>query len=236
MPSKKKYPPLKAVFFDAGNTLFRPYPSVGKVYARIALRHGVRVGADWIQGRFAEEWKKRNGLAQLKDEKHEKWWWKNLVRHVFGKTFSSETDFTAYYEELYHEFAMPHTWRLFADAIPTLKAFRKRGLAVGIVSNWDSRLFTLCDGLGVTPHVDFILASAVEGTVKPEREIFRRALRKSGVKPGEALHVGDSFREDYWGATRAGLQARLLCRDGVRKTEAACIASLAHLRSETEAS
>jgi putative hydrolase of the HAD superfamily len=34
------------------------------------------------------------------------------------------------------------------------------------------------------------------------------------VRPEEALHVGDSFREDYWGARQAGLKALLICRKG----------------------
>lgn len=220
---------LKAVFFDAGNTLFRPYPSVGHVYARLARRHGVRVAPVWVQKRFGEEWKKRNGLAQLKDEKHEKIWWRNLVRTVFDGAFPSEKKFHAYYEELYHAFAMPATWRLYPETISVLKALQKKGVRMGIVSNWDSRLFALCDGLGVTPFMEFILASAVEGTVKPEKRIFHRGLKKMGLKPSEALHIGDSFREDHWGARRAGLQALLITRDGHRPAGAACVPSLKSL-------
>ncbi len=226
---------LKALFFDAGNTLFRPYPSVGSVYARLARRHGVRVAPTWVQARFKAEWKKRNGLAQLKDEKHERLWWRKLVRHVFGDAFKSESVFDGYYEELYREFALPRTWRLYPETLSVLRGARKRGLAVGIVSNWDSRLFALCDGLGVTPLVDFILASAVEGTVKPEREIFRRALSRTGAKPGEALHVGDSYREDYWGAKRAGLNAVLIARNGHAVPGAESVKSLRELLKRADA-
>ena len=124
----------------------------------------------------------------------------------------TEADFAGFFEELHAEFAHPRTWRLYPDALPTLKAMNKLGRVVGIVSNWDERLFELCDGLKVTPWVDFVLASAVEGTSKPDREIFRRALAKAGGRPSEALHVGDSYREDYCGAKKAGLKALLLCR------------------------
>jgi putative hydrolase of the HAD superfamily len=219
----------KAYFFDAGNTLFRPYPSVGAVYARIARRHGTRVEAGWVERRFAAEWKRRNGLSRLKSEREEKSWWRGLVRRVFGTAFQKEDAFEAYYEELYREFAMPHTWRLFPETLSVLKTLKKRGAAVGIVSNWDSRLFTLCDALGVTPLVDFILASAVEGTVKPEREIFRRALRKAGVKAAEALHVGDSYREDYWGSKRVGIRPLLIARTGRGVPGADCVRSLREL-------
>lgn len=220
---------LKAVFFDAGNTLFRPYPSVGRVYAKLALKHGVRVSAAWVQTRFGAEWKKRNGLAQLKDEKHERLWWRNLVRAVFDGAFPTEKKFRTYYEELYREFAMPATWRLYPETLSTLRALQKKGVRLGIVSNWDSRLFALCRGLGVTPFMEFILASAVEGTVKPEKKIFRRGLKKMGLKPGEVLHIGDSWREDYWGARRAGLKALLISRDGHRPAGVKCAGSLKDL-------
>ena len=35
----------KAVFFDAGGTLFRPCPSVGHYYSKVASRYGCKVGA-----------------------------------------------------------------------------------------------------------------------------------------------------------------------------------------------
>ncbi len=225
----------RAVFLDAGNTLFRPFPSVGSVYARVARRHGAKVPSDEVQRRFEAEWARHNRLAGLKHEKDEKRWWSKLVRNVFGDAFRNEKTFAAYFEELHHEFAMPRTWRLYPDALPALKALRRRGFILGIVSNWDSRLFSLCDGLGVTPHVNFILASAVEGTSKPEKEIFRRALRRAGVRPDEALHVGDSFREDYLGASRAGISAKLLCRDGKRRRDAECITSLKELAAAARA-
>jgi putative hydrolase of the HAD superfamily len=188
----------------------------------------VRVAHAWVEERFRSEWARRNGLASLKSDKKEKAWWRALVRRVFGTRFAP-AGFHRYYEELHALFAHPKTWRLFPDALPTLKALGRRGVITGIVSNWDSRLFRLCDGLGVKAHVKFILASAVEGAVKPDKAIFQRALKHAGADKGRALHVGDSYREDYWGATRAGLSARLLVRRGPAPAGARVIRSLAEL-------
>ncbi|HEX6726854.1 MAG TPA: HAD-IA family hydrolase, partial [Nitrospira sp.] len=49
---------------------------------------------------------------------------------------------------------------------------------------------------------------------KPAPQIFQIALEKHAVDPEEALHVGDSLRDDVEGATKAGLHAVLLDRDG----------------------
>lgn len=134
-----------------------------------------------------------------------------MVKEVFDGRIKGSR-FNDFFDELYDIFARPGTWRLFSDSLSTLRGLKQLGLVVGIVSNWDSRLFRLCDGLGVSRHVDFVLASAVVGTAKPGRRIFSEALRLARVTPGEAVHVGDSFTEDYWGARRMGLRALLVCR------------------------
>lgn len=218
---------VRAVFFDAGGTLFRPFPSVGHVYAGLARKYGCSVSPDWVRGRFEEEWRRRNGLAHLKNttEQGEKDWWFHLVGAVFRNRMPPAV-FSRYFDELYDLFAQPRTWRLFPDSLPALKTLKKKGVRVGIVSNWDSRLFRLCEGLGVTQHVEFILASAVVGSVKPQPGIFRRALELAGVSPAEALHVGDSYREDFWGARRAGLRALLVCRNGRGTPDASRVHSL----------
>jgi putative hydrolase of the HAD superfamily len=122
--------------------------------------------------------------------------------------------FITFFEDLYHRFAHPDHWRLFPDARPVLRGLKKQGLRVGIVSNWDSRLLILADKIGLTQEVEFLVVSAVEGFVKPDRRLFDIALKRVQVAPAEALHVGDSLREDYRGARAAGLHALLLERGG----------------------
>jgi len=206
---------VTAVFLDAGGTLFAPRPSVGHVYARVARRHGCRVSSGWVEERFRTVWARRNRGSLLKNttEEGEKRWWFRIVRDVFGTRFPPRR-FSLYFDDLYDRFAHPDTWELFPDTKPVLRRLRRRGFRVGIVSNWDSRLFPLCDRLGVTPLVDFVLASAVVGYVKPDRRIFHEALRRAGAPADRAVHVGDSLMEDYWGARRAGLKAVLLTPSG----------------------
>jgi putative hydrolase of the HAD superfamily len=84
---------------------------------------------------------------------------------------------------------------------------------VGIVSNWDSRLISICEGLGVDEHVDFILPSAVAGYRKPSSNIFEQALETAEVAPDEAMHIGDKELDDYRGSRSAGLTPVLLDRN-----------------------
>ena len=200
---------FRAIFFDAGGTLFHPHPSVGEIYQEVALRYGCRADAEEIEKKFREVWSHRNGLTSLvghSNEKAERDWWHHLVRETFAP-FPPIKDFGAFFDELYNRFAEPSSWRLYPEAREVLAALKKSGKILGIVSNWDSRLFQLCRGLEVENHFEFILASAVFGASKPNPKIFEEAVRRSGFSPRDAVHIGDSLEDDIQGARRAGIQA-----------------------------
>ena len=67
------------------------------------------------------------------------------------------------------------------------------------------------------------------GAAKPDKRIFERALSLACVKADEALHVGDSLKDDLGGARGAGIDALFLNRNGMEVDEAACIHSLDEL-------
>ena len=207
---------FKAVFFDAGGTLFHPYPSVGEIYRDVAARYGSHAPAGELQRLFVEAWRKRDGLGALQshlNEKIEKEGWRELVRQVFDQAGGVE-DFENFFEELYVIFARPEVWRLYPGVLAVLGELKKRGHRLGIVSNWDSRLLKLCEGLGLNPYLEFVLASAVFGASKPSPRIFGEALRQTGVLPEEAVHIGDSYEDDVKGALAAGIAAILIERGG----------------------
>ena len=210
----KDFSSIKAVFFDAGGTLLYPFPSVGIIYRDVAARYGCQAEAEHLEFLFRQAWLKRDGMTALvshSSEKKEKDWWHSLVHEVFTQV-GEVRDFEAFFNELYEIFGRPEVWRLYPGTLEVLEALNKKGKKVGIVSNWDSRLFQLCKGLKLEDHVDFILASAVFGAAKPNMKIFQAALAKAGVKPHEAVHVGDSVEDDISGARAAGLEALLINR------------------------
>jgi len=222
---------IKAVFFDAGGTLFQPHPSVGEIYSEVAARHGLVAEPEELERIFHEAWVKRDGLASLSThsgEKQERQWWHALVLEVFSSVGQID-DFESFFEELYDRFASPEAWRLFPDALPALREMKKRGKTIGIVSNWDSRLFGICEGLGLRQYLDFVLASAVVGAAKPHPMIFQEALRHARVGPSEAVHVGDSLEDDVLGAQRSGIHAVFIDRKGNRASQAPTISALQFL-------
>ena len=204
----------KAIFFDAGGTLFHPFPSVGRIYRETASRYGCQTAAEELEKKFVAGWLRRDGLSSLaghSSEKIEKEWWRGLVREIFSGP-ASVREFETFFEELYETFGHPNAWRLYPGVIEVLEELKKRGKRLAVISNWDSRLFKLCEGLGVLPYFDFILASAVFGASKPGRKIFEEALSRTGVSAKDAVHIGDSYEDDVRGALGAGIEAILVNR------------------------
>jgi putative hydrolase of the HAD superfamily len=68
--------------------------------------------------------------------------------------------------------------------------------------------------LGIAELFDTVTISSLAHAAKPSPKIFELALEQHAVEPGEAMHVGDSLRDDVEGATKAGLAAVLLARHG----------------------
>lgn len=204
----------KLISFDAGGTLFRPYPSVGAIYKEVAAEYGCHAEEDAIEQRFKELWAHKDSMHSHDshlNEKVEKLWWKHLVSEVFS-VFDPIDDFDEFFDVLYERFAGPSSWRLFPETIEVLDTLKKRDMKLCIISNWDSRLLKLCEGLGIHQYFDFILISAVFGTSKPNAPIFEEACRRGSVAPHEVIHIGDSLEDDVHGASKSGIAPVLIDR------------------------
>ena len=210
----------KAILLDAGGTLFRPFPSVGHYYSSVAAKHGCKVGAEEVEAAFRRVWSQHDGIGDLRshsDEKIEKEFWRKIVKAVF-KDFKGLKAFDPFFDELHTLFAEPGVWRLYPEVEEVLRAFKEKKFMVGMVSNWDSRLLKLCQGLGIDAYFDFKVISAIFGAAKPDPRIFREALKLADVRADEAVHIGDSLEDDVRGAHLAGIKSIWLDRSGRHAT------------------
>ncbi len=212
---------FRAVFFDVGGTLLHVHPSVGEVYALHARSFGFKGDASELNKRFAEEWKSMGGMESLGRQKGpdiEQQFWHDLVYRVFQPLGGLE-NFDKYFEQVYQAFSGKDSWRVFEDVEKSqiLKRLKKNGVILGVISNWDSRLPLILENLGLASYFDFILASTVVGSAKPDSLIFKEALRQSGVAKEEACHIGDEPKADFLGARNAGLHSILIDRKGIHE-------------------
>jgi putative hydrolase of the HAD superfamily len=100
----------------------------------------------------------------------------------------------------------------YPDAAPALRALRRGGARIVVLSNWDISLHDVLAEAGLDRLVDGVVCSALEGLAKPAPEIFEAALALAGVSADRAVHVGDSYAEDVLGARAAGIEPVLLVR------------------------
>jgi putative hydrolase of the HAD superfamily len=210
--------PLKAIFFDAAGTLMKSARPVGESYAHLAKNYGMEVSPEEIRERFRICFSSAPALAfpgaspkQLQDL--ERQWWKELVRRIF-EPYGRFAHFDDYFSDLFSYFSKPDSWTLYPEAEDTLLALGERGFILDVISNFDSRLFGILDGLGIASQFDAVVISSQVGYAKPAPEIFHKALGLHHLKAEEAVHIGDSPDKDAAGARNAGLTGVLLDRNG----------------------
>jgi putative hydrolase of the HAD superfamily len=208
----------EVVFLDAAGTLFRVRGSVGEIYGSIAQRYGVIADSSRTELEFRQAFRSRSlaplpAVAPGDTEAAEKRWWSDVVADVFGARMPGAV-LRNYFDEVFEFFRGSGAWELFPDTGPALEWLRTRGYRLGVLSNFDSRLYPLLRSLGVAGYFESVTISWQAGAAKPDSRIFRAALERMKVAPARALHVGDSRTEDYEGALSAGLRAVLVDRDG----------------------
>jgi putative hydrolase of the HAD superfamily len=200
--------PVDIIFLDAGGTLLRPEPGVGRVYSEAGGRHGVTADSHALEAAFLRAFrdKKRDSIPQDRE------WWRSVVAETF-RGFGEPHDPAALFDDLYGHFARPDAWRLFPTAKETLRELRARGYRTGLISNWDDRLPDLLEGLGLLDGLDPVVVSYRVGAEKPAPRIYETALREAGVDADRALMVGDDREADFDGARACGMRAILLDRN-----------------------
>jgi len=209
---------IEAVFFDVGNTLLKPYPSLEGVIREVMLRFGCDP---------SDEAMTRGVIAA--DRYYEKRYWQD------DSFWANETDASAMWSELYavaldemgidgdrhligraiyDHFGDGARWRTYDDVVPVFKRLHDEGYRLALVSNWDSRLAKLCFDMGLFRYLDSILSSASVGLIKPDPRIYQVACERLAVEPGRAVHVGDHYYSDVLGARSVGINPVMIDRFG----------------------
>lgn len=225
---------IEIVFFDAGETLLRPYPSFPVLFERTLRAHGIDVDAADVEpilyGRVRDlvAVAREAGVTNptlSEDASHAMW------THLYRRCLDDlgvRRDGLA--DELYAVFSSSSSYRLFDDALPTLRRLASERYRLGLVSNFEGWLEEMLVEMEVGHLFDVTVISGLEGVEKPDVRIFELAVERAGIDPGAGVHVGDLPAMDVEPARAAGLNAVLIDRHG-RHPDADCptISSLEEL-------
>lgn len=194
----------KALLVDAVGTLFVPSQPMAQIYRQFGEKYGVQFSEDEILNRYRWAYEQPWGRSRLRYVDDGRPFWQFIVTSSTGCSDSQ------YFEELYQYYTTDKAWHLCdPDAEKIFEALRETGVKVALVSNFDTRLRPLLRSLKCDHWFDAVAISAEVAAEKPNPTIFLRACELLGVKPEDAVHVGDDRRNDIWGARDAGCDAWL---------------------------
>lgn len=202
---------IKAVLFDLGNTLVYSRPE--ETFQRILAERGIvksieQVKQALIQGNREFDIDSHIGLSA--HEFYTQW---NLVqlKHLGVKgskarKLAEEIDSTWFkYAEFY----------LYPEVRKTIDKLKKIGLKIGIITGgYMADIEQILPKLGLHKLFDVCVGVDTTGKRKPHPKAFRHALKQLGVKPKEAIFVGDNLEADYLGSQKAGMIPVLIRRNG----------------------
>jgi HAD superfamily hydrolase (TIGR01549 family) len=205
---------LRAVLFDAGNTLI--FPRLDEIVRQVASLGYAATPEDFYEA-------DRIGKRRL-----DEWLWPLLLSGEIPRS-ADYYYWTAYLHALVNQLGVPEekqyevsmrvadgfkeirVWsKVFPETPVCLETLSKQGLVLGVISNSLGLIEAQLRTVNLADYFRFILDSHYLGVEKPHPEIFQVALERCGCRPSEAVFVGDLYSTDIGGAQGAGLRGVLL--------------------------
>jgi len=191
---------LRAIFFDAGNTLV--FPDRDRTFAPLKSR-GLAVPDEWIFAaeRAARRYRDANAAGDPKHTDQQFW---NIY---YDELLSNLPEHKALLPELVAAARNSASWSVVPPGTREHLLRLKQKYRLGVISNSDGHIADLFADLGLADCFESITDSGRVGFQKPHPEIFRVALRSLDVSAKESVYIGDVYSIDYTGARAVGMDA-----------------------------
>lgn len=217
---RKTLDAYQAVFFDAGDTLLT-IPETHVILHQYLSEQNIRADHRDLEltlheaiQRFYYE-KEIDASATCSPESDRGFWIEIyedvLMRLGLRKTLTAERIHELCHE-MYDIFTDPMHYKLFSDVKEVLELLYKRGMRLGLVSNFALTLRDILEVNEIVHYFDPVIISTEVGLEKPNPAIFQLALERSGLKAEHVLYVGDHEINDIWAPNQVGIDAVRLLR------------------------
>ncbi len=200
---------FKTLFFDLDHTLWdfesNARETISELFTnhKITHRHGIDLEEFLAEYHLVNQdlWSRyRRGLISAKSLRSERF------KRAFSKLGQVPLGTTKLFGDEYMEICprKPHVFPGAHEALAELsKEFPLYLVTNGFEKTQEIKL--AASGLGV--HFQEMVTSDRTGVKKPHPFIFEFTLKRAGVRPHEALMIGDDLEADVIGAQKAGLEA-----------------------------
>ncbi|NBW41113.1 HAD family hydrolase [bacterium] len=207
---------IKAIFFDADDTLFEVRGSIGEHYASHLSNHGHNITAAEIDSVIFQAWQRMSSSYDNREEgyvtdhaRDDHVWQEflsNVMHDVGVRTPSDEL-----LADIYGAFAKASSRQLLPYAEQLLEALSPH-VALGILTNNDRRIHQLIPELGLAKYFQHIFCASDIGYKKPSHKVFMGITEQLGITTREILYIGDCPKNDVAGAVNADWNAIWLNR------------------------
>jgi HAD superfamily hydrolase (TIGR01549 family) len=207
---------IRAIFFDAGNTLL--YPRLDERALELTeAGFPARVEDFHVAERAAKQkldvwlWPqiRRGEVPRTIDH----YYWAEYLSLLMGLIGAPETEHARLINLVASGFRDIRTWSLvLPETPPYLASLKAQGYFLGVISNSVGTLAGQLENTGLRDNFQAIFDSALVDVEKPHPEIFQMALASAQVAADEAVFVGDTNATDVGGAQLAGLRGVLIDR------------------------
>ena|ERR1051326_8868124 len=194
--------PLKALFFDVGNTLLFPTPALmlrklheRQVFPSPELLRSIERSTKLEFDRLKEG-----------DLTIDHGFWNIYYARLLEELKIRDDTICA---RLVSCTRVSANWRDIRPHTRDILLGLKKKYLLGVISNADGKIAAVLSHCGIADCFQTITDSGIIGKEKPHPAIFDTALQSLGVTASESLYTGDVYSVDYLGATRIGMQSVL---------------------------
>jgi putative hydrolase of the HAD superfamily len=198
----------KHLFFDLDHTLWdfeaNSRQTLEEMYHALLLKErGVHSFDDFFNRYIVHNdklWERyRNGYIKVDELRWKRMWLTLLDFKIGDEPLARKMDV------LFLD-ALPTRKILFPYAIEILDYLTKKGYSLHLITNgFEKTQLSKIENAGLSGYFGEVITSEGANSLKPHKEIFEYAFRKTGATPAESIMLGDSIEADIQGAMNAGI-------------------------------
>jgi HAD superfamily hydrolase (TIGR01509 family) len=200
---------IKAVLFDLHNTLAHKSDSVefGQISEYLFSR-----GYEISPQQFEAAW---SFVSFIDYPKYGYRGWRSYLSRIFWRLEAKVDETTLdHVVELFES----RPYRLYSDVVKAVVRAKKQGFKTAIVTT--IACFKFENAIQpIRNYFDFVMTGYEAGVDKPNPKMYLKVLEILGVKPCEAVMIGDEIPFDILLPKQLGINAILLDRGGRNKAE-----------------